>query len=128
MILTLIDPETRALVEGVTGVSLPDERSPAFFKALDDLESRFPALYVQVMDPELFGGSQAFLRQTTFMAAACRNNPPAPGIDAVRLPGDAALARKAKALGNGVALYPGILDAMELWAATFGIQQPEPMR
>ena len=86
------------------------------------------ALYVQVMDPELFGGSQAFLRQTTFIAAACRNNPPAPGIDAVRLPGDAALARKAKALGNGVALYPGILDAMEQWGATFGIQQPEPMR
>ena len=86
------------------------------------------ALYVQVMDPAMFGGSEAFLRQTSFVADACRNNPPAPGIEEVRLPGDAALARKAAALKAGVALYPGIMDAMANWSRKFGIQQPAPVR
>ena len=86
------------------------------------------ALYIQVMDPAMFSGSDAFLRQTSFVAAACRNNPPAPGVAAVRLPGDAALARKAKALEEGMALYPGIMDSMDSWGRKYGVQQPTPTR
>lgn len=63
MILTLIDPKTRAMVKETTGFSLPDERSPAFFGALDELESRFPALYAQVM-ATFVGPAQARLKQT----------------------------------------------------------------
>ena len=86
------------------------------------------ALYVQVMDPELFGGSQAFLRQTTFLATTCRDTPPAPGAEAVRLPGDAALARKVTALKDGVSLYPGIMDALGGWGREFGVEVPAAVR
>lgn len=72
MVLTLIDPETRALVEGMTGVPLPDERSPAFFEALDELESRFPALYAQVM-ATFAGPARTPLKQT--VPGARRSSP-----------------------------------------------------
>ena len=85
------------------------------------------ALFVQAMDPELYEGAQSFLRQTTFVAETCRSNPPAPGIESVRLPGDAALARKAHALRHGVQLYPGIWDALGPWAAKLRVTPPEPL-
>ena len=86
------------------------------------------ALFVQVMDPALYGGAEAFARETSFMAEACRNNPPAPGFDTVRLPGDNALKRKAAALRCGVELYPGIMTALETWAQTLKIDPPTPLK
>ena len=38
------------------------------------------SVYVQIMDPALFGGRDSFMRQTGFIAAACRRNPPVPGV------------------------------------------------
>lgn len=70
------------------------------------------AVTVQVWDPEAFGGRAAFLRQTGWLASACRETPPRPGVEAVRLPGAAALARRRQALAEGVALHPGILEAL----------------
>src|SRR5262249_20217447 len=62
------------------------------------------SVFVQVIDPEAFGGLAAFRRETGWLAAACRDNPPVPGVDAVRLPGQRGLAIKRKALAEGVAL------------------------
>jgi LDH2 family malate/lactate/ureidoglycolate dehydrogenase len=83
--------------------------------------------WIQVMDPEAFGGGAAFIRQMTFTAAACRANPPAPGVDRVRLPGDGGLARKRTALEEGVRLYPGITDALEARAKRLGVEMPRPL-
>ena len=85
------------------------------------------SLFVQVMDPDLYGGAAAFLNQTTFLAQACRSNPPAPGVESVRLPGDAALARKAQALRAGLTLYPGIMDGLAAWSKTYAVKAPKPM-
>jgi LDH2 family malate/lactate/ureidoglycolate dehydrogenase len=79
------------------------------------------SLFVQVLAPELFAGSSQFLAETTWLAVACRNNPPLPGVARVRLPGDAALRRKADALRDGVALYPEIMDELAVWADRFKI-------
>jgi LDH2 family malate/lactate/ureidoglycolate dehydrogenase len=65
------------------------------------------AVYVQITDPAAFGGGDRFVRQTGFIAAACRRNPPAPGLEAVRLPGEQALARRRQAGAAGVRLYRG---------------------
>ncbi|SFB34548.1 Malate/L-lactate dehydrogenase [Rhizobium sp. NFR07] len=82
------------------------------------------AVTVQVWDPAAFGGKDAFLRQTGWLADACRANPPRPGVSKVRLPGEAAAARKRGALETGVVLYTGIMDSLVPHAQRLGIELP----
>ena len=82
------------------------------------------SVFVQVWDPAAFGGSAEFHRQTGWLARACRESPPVPGGDAVRLPGQRGLERKRRAMAEGVALYPGILAALEPFAERFGVAPP----
>jgi LDH2 family malate/lactate/ureidoglycolate dehydrogenase len=84
-------------------------------------------VFVQVFDPAAFGGGAAFTRETGWIAAACRANPPTPGIAAVRLPGQQALANKRAALKDGVTLYAGIMDALKPWAEKWKIAAPLPI-
>ncbi|WP_237216351.1 Ldh family oxidoreductase, partial [Falsiroseomonas oryziterrae] len=59
------------------------------------------SVFVLVIDPAKFGGAERFLAESGFMAQAVRGNPPRPGFDAPRLPGDGAMARRAQALAEG---------------------------
>jgi LDH2 family malate/lactate/ureidoglycolate dehydrogenase len=74
-----------------------------------------------VIDPDLFGGRSAFARQTGHLAEACRASRPAPGAARVRLPGENGLARKRKALTEGVTLRPSIVEGLQPWAQKLGI-------
>lgn len=85
------------------------------------------SVHVQVLDPEAFAGLDAFTRETGHIADLCRRSPPRPGVEAVRLPGEAGLARRRRALEEGVALYPAIMPALEPWARRFGARMPEPL-
>ena len=82
-------------------------------------------VFVQVVDPTAFGGSASFIRETGWIAAACRSNPPAPGIASVRLPGQQALANKRAALKDGVAPYRGIMDSLKPWAEQLRVPTPK---
>jgi LDH2 family malate/lactate/ureidoglycolate dehydrogenase len=82
-------------------------------------------VFVLVLDPAGFAGADAFRRQTEWTAAACRANPPAPGVERVRLPGEQGLARKRRALVDGVQLYPGIMDALHPRAEKLGVALPQ---
>jgi LDH2 family malate/lactate/ureidoglycolate dehydrogenase len=82
------------------------------------------SVFVQVIDPAAFGGTDAYLRQTGWLADACRSNPPRPGVERVRVPGDSAMARRREARELGVALYPGILDGLKQKAEALGIAVP----
>lgn len=82
------------------------------------------SVFVQVIDPAAFGGTDAYLRQTGWLADACRSNPPRPGVERVRLPGESAMARRREAQAEGVALYPGILDGLKKQAAALGVPVP----
>ncbi len=82
----------------------------------DPLTGWGASVYLQVMDPAAFGGAADFVRQTSCLAAACRSNPPAPGVAAVRLPGaagprpqarGAARRRPAPSRHHGAARLPG---------------------
>ena len=53
----------------------------------DPIEGWTNEAFVQVLNPELFGGRNAFLRQMTWLADACRNAQPRPGVERVRLTG-----------------------------------------
>ncbi len=80
--------------------------------------------FVQVQDPEAFGGLDAFKRQMDFMADAAHNSPPRPGVARVRLPGEAGMQRYRAQQADGVALYPTIMPALAPWAEKLGVAPP----
>ena len=70
------------------------------------------SVFLQILDPTAFGGAVAFRRQADWLVEACKRNPPAPGHEAVRLPGQAAMAKLRRARAEGLTLYPGILEKL----------------
>jgi LDH2 family malate/lactate/ureidoglycolate dehydrogenase len=85
------------------------------------------SVFVQVIDPDAFGGRDAFRRQMTGVAAMCHDTPVAADRPPVRLPGEGALARRDRQLREGIALTPTILPALDRWAGRFGVPMPTPM-
>jgi LDH2 family malate/lactate/ureidoglycolate dehydrogenase len=88
------------------------------------------SVFVQVLDPRAFGGLDAFRTQMDWLVRACHDATPRPGVSRVRLPGERALALYREQAANGVALYPGIMPALETWArrlaVTFSPAPPPP--
>jgi len=83
------------------------------------------SVFLQLIDPEAFGGADKFRRETGWLAEACRRAEPiSPGAP-VRLPGQAALARRRAALKDGVELAPMIMPALKEWAEKLGVGLPE---
>jgi LDH2 family malate/lactate/ureidoglycolate dehydrogenase len=105
------------LVEAMTG-------GLAGYGRADPLEGWGATVCVQVFEPALFGGRDDFVRQAAQVARACRETPPRPGVERVRLPGESGLRRRAEQLVRGVALYPSILPALAPWADKFGVSLP----
>jgi L-lactate dehydrogenase len=85
------------------------------------------SVMVQVMDPTAFGGSAAFVAESQWLAERCRAAKPIDPSNPVRLPGDAALARKARQLAAGVRLHPLIIPALEALSNKLGLQMPSPL-
>jgi len=90
----------------------------------DGADQHGASVFVQVVDPEFFGGRDAFLREFSHTATASRNARVPEGRPGVRLPGDGAMARRRDAVANGVPLYPGILPQIEPWADRYGLAMP----
>lgn len=82
------------------------------------------SVFVQVFDPDLFGGREAFRRQTDWVAEACRSVEPIDPSKPVRLPGASAMAGLQAARRNGLSLHPGIMDGLLPWAAKLGVAAP----
>ncbi|MBK4735149.1 Ldh family oxidoreductase [Noviherbaspirillum pedocola] len=84
-------------------------------------------VFMTLYDPSAFGGMPDYLRQMDTLAQACRDNPPRPGFDAVRLPGDRALARRARAEAEGLELHPSIAPMLLEAATRHGLPMPAPL-
>ncbi len=106
------------LVEALTG-------GLAGFGHADPPEGWGATVYLQVIDPGAFAGRDAFERQTSVVVAKCRDNPPRPGVEAVRVPGDNGLKRKAAQLRDGVKLHRGIMPQLRPWADKLGVALPQ---
>ncbi len=89
-------------------------------------ETRWGAsVFLQLINPERFGGRDDFLRETSFFAQTCTETPVPPGQPPVRMPGHAALARRADQLARGVQLHSTILPALIPWAETLRVATPQ---
>ena len=91
------------------------------FGRADPGEGWGAAVYLQIIDPEAFGGLDAYLRQSGWLAQAATANPPRAGHPPVRLPGARGLALRDRMKTEGVQLYPGIIDNLNGWATTLGV-------
>ena len=92
----------------------------------DDVKRWGASVFLQIINPDCFGGRDAFLRETNFFTQSCTETPVRPGAPSVRLPGQAALSRRAAQLTHGVALHPTILPALIPWADTLRVPVPSP--
>lgn len=103
------------LVEALTGALAGHGRA-------DPPEGWGATVFLQVINPACFGGMEKFRRESAHLAAVCRANPPRPGVERVRLPGEAGLRRRAEQLAHGVELHPGILPALQPWQEKLGVE------
>jgi len=102
-----------ALTAGLTG-----------FGRADPPEGWGATVFVQVLDPQAFGGRDAFLRQTQWLADACHAATPRPDAGRVRLPGERGLALMRMQSADGVLLHASILPALLPWAQKLGVPVP----
>lgn len=85
------------------------------------------SVLVLALAPEAFGGREAFLRQTDWLVQACANSAVPAGKPDVRLPGQAALKRKAEAQAHGLALDSGRREGLMGLAKRFALAPPAPI-
>lgn len=90
-------------------------------------DSEANGVFVQAIDPQHFAGRETFEREMGLLAERCRTSAVMPGHDAVRVPGDRALARKRAQLRDGVELVGPIVDDILPWAARLGCPFPMPI-
>lgn len=105
------------LIEALTGGLAGHGRA-------DPPEGWGATVFVQVLDPEAFGGREAFARQMSWLAQACHDATPRPGGPPVRLPGERGLALARTQRAEGVALHPTILPALAPWAERYRVPLP----
>lgn len=83
------------------------------------------SVFLQVIDPDAFGGRDAFAREMQHVVQMCHETPVAAGNPPVRLPGEGALGRRRRQIREGIQLHENILPALTPWAERFGIALPE---
>ncbi len=108
------------MIEALTG-------GLAGFGRADAKEGWGATVFVQALDPDAFGGLDAFVRQKEHIAQQCRDNPPIDPTAPVRLPGERGLARRRRQLAEGVELHPTIMPALLPWAARLSVAPPDAL-
>jgi L-lactate dehydrogenase len=81
---------------------------------------------VQVLafNPQAFGGRENFTRQLDWLVQSCHASAVPAGAPPVRVPGEASLKNKARALAEGVALAPALVSSLDALGERLGIALP----
>lgn len=85
-------------------------------------------VFLQVLDPALFAGADAFHEQMDFFSERCRANRPADPARPVRVPGDQAARGIAQAREHGIAYDPATTRALQQAAAALQVPLPPSLR
>jgi LDH2 family malate/lactate/ureidoglycolate dehydrogenase len=96
----------------------------AGFGRAEPAEGWGATVFVQVLDPEAFGGVADFVHETDWLVDACHRATPRPGGPRVRLPGERAMQQFRDQQANGVALFDGIMPSLVPWAGKLGVAVP----
>lgn len=91
----------------------------------DDKDGWGATVFVQVLDPQRFGGADAFRRQMDFLTEAIAASPAAAGHRGARVPGHQGLQNRARQLREGLVLHPAILPALEPWTTRLLVPYPK---
>ena len=81
-------------------------------------------VFLQVIDPELFAGREAFGEQMDHLSDRCRANRPIRDDQPVRMPGDQAARGVASAASDGIALDAPTWQALTEWATRLEVALP----
>jgi LDH2 family malate/lactate/ureidoglycolate dehydrogenase len=84
-------------------------------------------VYVQVIDPQMFAGGDAFAEQMDHLSERCRNNHPIHADQPVRMPGDQAARSAAAAQAKGISYDAQAWSAISQWADRLGVALPEAL-
>ncbi len=79
------------------------------------------------LDIAAFGDPALFLRDVDALCDAITLQPPAPGTDRLRLPGERGAATRAERERSGIPLPPGTWSGLAAVATARGIAMPEPL-
>jgi len=82
-------------------------------------------VFLQVIDPEMFAGREAFGAQMDFLSEGCRNNRPIDPDRPVRVPGDKAACSLADTQRNGIAYDNATWQALIGWADKLQVAVPD---
>ncbi|MDH3264469.1 MAG: Ldh family oxidoreductase, partial [Paracoccaceae bacterium] len=85
-------------------------------------------VFLQVMDPEAFGGRDVFGREVKFLNDSCRSNRPAEGVDRVRVPGDRAYEHLERAKMLGVRIPEEVWARVSACASELSVPLPGPIQ
>lgn len=85
------------------------------------------SVFVQVLDPEAFGGRRCFLAEVDDLVTTIRSSRVKPGDPDVRVPGDRALRMKADQLQRGVVLRKSVVDDLRKLAARYRHDMPQTL-
>ena len=84
-------------------------------------------VFLQVLNPALFGGISQFTRQSTWIKEACLDSHPIDPKNPVRIPGQEGIKKRQNQLENGIMLHPSIMPALTPWASKLGVILPTPV-
>ncbi len=84
-------------------------------------------VFIQILDPEAFGGKDAFVAESSFVTRLCLANPPIDPDNPVRMPGQAGLAKKRDALENGVIPGEALMPRLAKLGAKLGVKDIKPL-
>lgn len=105
------------MVEALTG-------GLAGFGRADPRQGWGATVFLQVLDPQAFGGRDAFVRQMDEVARQCRASRPANPARPVRLPGEKGFGLARQQRAEGVTPHPGVLEALRPWAEKLKVALP----
>ncbi len=96
----------------------------AGFGRADGVRQDGASVFLQVINPNLFGGLDRFCKETAWLARSCEGAKTSPGGLGVRMPGARGLAMRKDQLQNGVALHETTIAVLTKWANEFRIAFP----
>lgn len=82
-------------------------------------------VFLQVLNPDFFAGTEAFVAQTDHLSQQCRANRPIHPDRPVRLPGDQAARQEAQARHSGIRYPTAVWKSLAGHAQRLGVDLPE---